>query len=108
MAHFNLLTPSEAERLDLLAEECAEVIQAICKIKRHGYASRHPDGGPSNRQHLQKELGQVRLAIDLMLERGDISESEIDRAHHAKWLTLDRWLHHNSIHGVQEDSGHGK
>lgn len=53
--HFNQLTPAEAERLALLAEECGEVIQAIGKILRHGYESRHPDGGPTNREALERE-----------------------------------------------------
>ena len=34
--HFNNLTPGEAERLAILAEECGEVIQIIGKILRHG------------------------------------------------------------------------
>lgn len=34
--HFNNLTPGEAERLAMLAEECGEVIQAVGKILRHG------------------------------------------------------------------------
>ncbi len=41
--HFNRLTPAEAERLAMLAEEAAEVIQIVGKILRHGYASYHPD-----------------------------------------------------------------
>ena len=41
--HFNKLTPAEDERLAMLAEECAEVIQIVSKIQRHGYDSWHPD-----------------------------------------------------------------
>ena len=41
--HFNRLSPAEDERLTVLAEECSEVIQAICKIQRHGYESFNPD-----------------------------------------------------------------
>lgn len=99
---FNQLTPAQAERLDLLAEECAEVIQAVSKIKRHGYESRHPDGGPSNRNQLEKELGQVMLAIGMMEDRGDIDNEGIERGHHEKLMNIDRWLHHNSTR-TQED-----
>ena len=37
--HFNKLTEAEQERLVILAEECSEVIQIVCKILRHGYDS---------------------------------------------------------------------
>lgn len=59
MEHFNRLTPAEAERLALLAEECGEVIQAIGKVLRHGFESTHPDGGPTNRESLERECGDV-------------------------------------------------
>ena len=37
--HFNKLTEAEQERLVILAEECAEVIQVVAKIQRHGFNS---------------------------------------------------------------------
>jgi hypothetical protein len=52
--HFNGLTPAEAERLALLAEECGEVIQAIGKVLRHGYESRHPYGEPDKSRGIGK------------------------------------------------------
>jgi len=42
MEHFNNLNPAELERLAILAEEAAEVVQIANKIIRHGYASYHP------------------------------------------------------------------
>jgi hypothetical protein len=57
MTHFNGLTPAQAERLAMLAEEAAEVIQVIGKILRHGYDSSHPDRPHiTNRELLQREL----------------------------------------------------
>ncbi len=64
--HFNGLSPAEAERLAYLLEELGEVQQVIGKILRHGYASSHPDGGPTNRELLAAELGDVIAAICLM------------------------------------------
>ncbi len=61
--HFNQLSPSEAERLAMLAEGCGEVVQAIGKILRHGYESTHPDGGPTNRATLERECGDVYHSI---------------------------------------------
>lgn len=53
------LTPSEVELLTMVAEEAAEVVQACTKALRHGLSSRHPDGGPTNAQHLTVELHQL-------------------------------------------------
>ncbi|EIP96850.1 hypothetical protein OpiT1DRAFT_01275 [Opitutaceae bacterium TAV1] len=94
MEHFNKLTPSEAERLALLAEECAETIQVVGKIPRHGYESRHPDGGPTNRGLLEKESGDVCAALVLLKDSGDLSRGKIhDRMEH-KLDTVGRFLHH--------------
>lgn len=67
----------ETERLALLFEEMAEAIQVIGKIQRHGFSSTHPEGGPSNRKLLEKELGDVLVAIDLALAAGDVAWSVI-------------------------------
>ena len=66
---FNRLRPDEEERLAVLAEECAEVTQCICKVLRHGYASRNPlrPDSPDNREHLQQEAGHLLAAIQRML-----------------------------------------
>ncbi|MCP4596182.1 MazG nucleotide pyrophosphohydrolase domain-containing protein [Neptuniibacter sp.] len=96
MGHFNKLTPAEAERLSILAEECAEVIQAIGKIQRHGFDSRHPNGGPSNRNWLEKELGDVLAAKHLMLEGGDIDDEHIGKSFTNKLFTIPEYLHHNN------------
>jgi NTP pyrophosphatase (non-canonical NTP hydrolase) len=71
---FNRLTPAEAERLAMLAEECGEVVQAVTKILRHGYASYHPDrpDGRDNRQDLFKEVSDVFGVLSLMKYAGDI------------------------------------
>jgi NTP pyrophosphatase (non-canonical NTP hydrolase) len=64
--HFNNLTPAEAERLAMLAEECGEVIQVIGKILRHGYESCHPTTGAKNRTRLGEEVTDVLALINLM------------------------------------------
>jgi len=40
--NFNDLSPAQTEALAVLAEECAEVIQVVGKILRHGLSSKHP------------------------------------------------------------------
>lgn len=91
---FNELSPAEDERLTLLMEECAEVIQAIGKIKRHGYNSTHPSGGPDNRENLEMELGDVMHIIDRMTRRADIKRSHIDMWKNAKADRIGKYLHH--------------
>jgi len=71
--HFNGLTPAEAERLAMLAEECGEVIQVIGKILRHGYDSYHPDTPAiTNLSLLENELADVMAVQRLMAVRKDI------------------------------------
>lgn len=94
---FNGLSPAESERLYLLLEECGEVQQVIGKILRHGYESSHPDGGPTNRGLLEKELGDVLFAVTLMTENADIADSYIRQAAVEKTFKINKYLHHNII-----------
>ena len=98
MKPFNRLTPAEAERLALLAEECAEVIQVVGKVLRHGYESRHPGdpAGPTNRGLLAKECGDVLYAMGLMINCRDLMDTDLqfERAKKAKSVTA--YLHHQA------------
>lgn len=73
----NQLTPAQAERLAILAEECAEVTQMVGKILRHGYDSYNPTVDEMkqkpNRALLQKELGDLLWIIVKMDEAVDIN-----------------------------------
>ena len=80
--HFNGLAPAEAERLAMLAEEAAEVIQAVGKILRHGYTSYHPDEPDlDNRTLLMNELADFNSVQLLMEGSGDVFRTgdEIER-----------------------------
>ena len=91
---FNQLTDAEAERLALLSEELGEAQQAIGKILRHGYESRHPCGGPTNREDLQAELGDVKAAILLLTRIGDLSSHEILCDTLRKLDRVGQYMHH--------------
>ena len=86
-----VLSKSQVERLALLSEEMGEAIQAIGKIVRHGYESYNPEVAetPNNRESLERELGQVWFAIELLCAVNDLSEERIDDARiskaHAVW-----------------------
>ncbi len=76
-APFNQLTPDEAERLAMLAEECAEVIQIIGKVLRHGYDSHHPsDPAVSNRLLLTRELVDLESVVRAMVRHGEIYDPQ--------------------------------
>lgn len=95
--HFNRLTPAEDERLALLLEEMGEAQQAIGKIMRHGYESRHPAGIRTNREMLERELGDVIAAIRMMQEACDISSGRIEAHALNKRESVRDYLHHQPI-----------
>ncbi len=96
MEHFNKLTPAQLERLALAAEEMGEAIQIIGKILRHGLDSQNPlvENGPTNKELLEKELGDVRCAVRLLCVAGDIDDDVVDYHASEKISSLERWLHH--------------
>lgn len=99
--HFNKLSPAEAEALALVAEECAEVVQIIGKILRHGLYSRHPNGGPSNRQRLESEVGDLHAALHIAECAGLMDTANIHVARDGKLQTVTRYLHHVDL-GAKE------
>lgn len=84
---------SQIERFDLLQEESAEIIQAASKIKRFGLDNFHPKNeGRSNRQHLQNEIGNLLVILDMMIQEGDIDEKEVCIAAEEKKETIGKYL----------------
>lgn len=96
MKHFNKLTPAQAERLAILSEELGECQQAIGKILRHGYDSYNPMtlAGPSNREHLACECGDVRAAIVMLCDAEDIPALTVIEAQRRKLVKVVSWMHH--------------
>lgn len=95
--HFNKLTPAEAERLALLAEEMGEALQIIGKVLRHGYESHNPmlnEG--TNRAMLTKELGDVTAAMTMMTDAGDLSRGAIHDRAKRKIEKVGVWMHHQN------------
>jgi NTP pyrophosphatase (non-canonical NTP hydrolase) len=93
---FSGLTPAEDERLAVLEEECAEVIQAINKIRRHGWQSTHPDfPSINNRASLTREIGDMVYALELLIFNGDVSEDLCEKAMNDKAARIGKYLHHN-------------
>ena len=85
------LTLAELERLALLIEELAEASQAACKVIRFGYEDGHPNRQRTNRQDLERELGDVIGAIARMQNIGDLDSGAIRvqaefKVNHHCWL----------------------
>jgi len=68
------MTDAERERLYMLAEEAAEIIQITNKILRHGYDSYHPDDPlrTINSELLQNEINDLLSIVDRMNLYNDI------------------------------------
>ncbi len=94
----NGLTPAQAERLALLAEECGELVQAIGKVLRHGYDSHNPNDRThrGNRADVEREAGQVIAVIDMMCEAGELDAGPVNGATAEKRLSVRKYLHHAS------------
>lgn len=92
----NGLTAAEAERLALLLEELGEAQQVIGKVLRHGYESVNPlyPESDTNRARLENELGDVLVAIDFLLDYGDIEQWRLDDRKRVKHHRIWDWLHH--------------
>lgn len=90
---FNQLTPAEAERLAMLAEEAGEIVQAVGKVLRHGYSSTHPDGGPDNRVLLHKEVSDLLAIAQTMVATGDLTQ--LSKAQDV-WRKKLRYTHHQA------------
>jgi hypothetical protein len=90
--HYNQLSEAEAERLAILIEECSEVIQAATKIQRHGH--RHYHTTETNREQLEREIGDLVHAIKRMQTASDINPLKITARVASKPQMIRAYLHH--------------
>lgn len=79
------------EVMDILQEECAEVIQAVSKIRRFGIDNVKPGKPKTNREHLEEELGDLYAMIDILQELDIVSWAGIEKAAEAKREKLKTW-----------------
>jgi len=90
----NNLTDAEDERLSFLTGELGETLAEIARIQRFGYASTFPGKEETNREALERELGDVVHAIVLMMTNGDISPPAISKRIHEKSISCRPYLFH--------------
>ncbi len=79
------------EVMNILSEECAEVIQAVSKCHRFGLDNAKPGKPLTNAQHLEGEIGDLLAMVDLLKSMGIVSEAGLDAAKGAKIEKLKKW-----------------
>jgi NTP pyrophosphatase (non-canonical NTP hydrolase) len=88
------LTPYQDELLEILAEECAEIIQEKSKIFRFGIVkeSHHVDG-QNHLQCLEQELGDLLAMIEMVRDsRMGITEAGLQAAKKKKLEKVVKWM----------------
>ena len=75
--------------INICSEECAEVIQAISKIFRFGLDATW--NGETNRERLEKELGDLMAMIHIMESTGIVRNEMIVEAEIEKYEKLRKW-----------------
>jgi NTP pyrophosphatase (non-canonical NTP hydrolase) len=87
----NQMDNKTKEVMDILQEECAEVIQAVSKISRFGLDNSKPGAPKTNREHLEEELGDMQAMIDILMEKEIVNKTSVEAAKHAKIEKLKKW-----------------
>ena len=79
------------EVMDILQEECAEVIQAVSKISRFGIDNFKPGKPKTNREHLEEELGDMLAMIDILCSMDIVNLDNLRVAKLEKIKKLKQW-----------------
>lgn len=79
------------EAMDILQEECAEVIVEVSKCRRFGLDSVHYKTGIKHSKMLALEVGDVLALVDILVEQGILDTNELDIAKANKKEKLKKW-----------------
>lgn len=82
---------NQNEILDILQEECGEVVQIISKCRRFGLDNEYGEDAETNRSRLTKEVGDLMCMIQLMQEASIIDIAEVMFAAGKKRIKLKEW-----------------
>ena len=77
------------EALTIIQEECGEVIQEVCKVKRFGLDSSHL--GKLQRDKLKKELGDLYAMFYILQKMNFITEGELNTYTYEKLEKLKKY-----------------
>ena len=81
------------EALDILQEECAEVIVEVSKIRRFGLDSVHykSEMQRTHRTMLEMEIGDVLALVDILMDQGLVDQTRLDQYKQNKKEKLKQW-----------------
>lgn len=82
----------DRELLEILAEECAEVVQRATRALRFGVAEIQPGQILTNAQRIADEVGDVLEVVRRLQKRGLCDQSVINGARAWKSKKLDAYL----------------
>jgi NTP pyrophosphatase (non-canonical NTP hydrolase) len=83
----------QEECLNILQEECAEVIQAASKIKRFGVVGKPLNTTLTNLESLEMELGDVLALVDMVKNSMGITTEGLEKAKQNKMQRLSKFMH---------------
>lgn len=92
----NPVTEREKEMLQIVTEECAEVIQAISKMVRFGKDNMSPVWFPgqirrNNTENLSTEIGQLIALLKIIQDEGMIDDDIVSKAADEKFDALKKY-----------------
>jgi NTP pyrophosphatase (non-canonical NTP hydrolase) len=79
------------EALDILQEECGEVIVEVSKCRRFGLDSLHYKTGVKHSAMLENEVADVLSLVDILIEQGILDTARLEIAKEAKKEKLKLW-----------------
>jgi hypothetical protein len=79
------------ETLDILQEECAELIVEVSKCRRFGLDSMHYRTQIPHNEMLINEMGDVLAMIDILIDQGLVDRLSLDKAKQVKKAKLRTW-----------------
>ena len=78
------MNTKEREVMNILSEECAEVIQAVSKCHRFGLNNFKPGKPKTNCEHLEEEIGDLLAMVDILVDIGVVDQVSLEVAKIAK------------------------
>jgi NTP pyrophosphatase (non-canonical NTP hydrolase) len=85
------MNPKTQEALIILSEECAEVVQEVCKIQRFGIDTISHHTGLTHTETLEKEVADVLAMIDILIDQGVLNTDKLSAGKQAKFNKLKKW-----------------